>query len=926
MAGQGWEFQVLGPLRVARDGVELYLQSAFKTRLVLAVLLSRPDQPVSADTLSAALWGDEPPPSARRNVQQYVHQVRRLVGAELLGHRQGVYTLAAREHLDSTRFEALADAGARAVGAGDARSGCRSLRAALDCWHGTAFDGFADHPSIRDAAAYLDRRRLAVALLWAETELDLGGATEILPRLGDLVRLHPFAEDLVAVTMLALYRSGRQAEALSLYAATRTRLADELGIDPCEELRRRHADILRDDPELRPRALPGARRFLPRDIPHFLGRGAELDRLDDYSRQRPDGGTVLLSSIGGMAGVGKTALAVHWARLAADRYPDGQLYLNLRGYDGRRPLPVIDALAQLLRMVGVADDAIPSDVDAASALFRSRVVDQRMIVVLDNAGMVEQVRPLLPSGRDNFVVVTSRDRLTGLVALDGARRVDLAPLSPGESVELMRQVIGARRVDRDPAAATALCTALGCLPLAIRIAAATLQDRPGQTLDDYLRELRAAGLSSLDIADDGLASVRAVFAHSLRALPPTARRLFGLLGANPAPDLGADVAAALAGRPVADVATPLAQLCDASLLTEQDGRYHMHDLVRMYAVEVATRSPETPDALARLLDWYLRACADADRVLGSTLDRRLEPSGLTFADEWAAVSWFDTEGTALVSLVAAVEQSHPELCWNMTESLQAWMERRRSPAERLVVLRHGERAARAFGEPAAVVAARNTLVPALYYLKRYDEALDVIADVVTLRRELPDERALAASLSHHAILLAQQGHDQEALAAYQESLRLLEKFPDTLAKRGTIWNNLGWAHYLAQRYDEAIEHYQRAADIARSTENQRDIAFAEGNLGTVYTVLADHERQLRHWHNSLVAAEGTGDIRMTSNAHQNVGTAHRSLGDTDSARTHLESALRLWRDLPDPEEIAVIEGLLADLEDHCQRLGTNDSP
>ncbi|WP_456248282.1 BTAD domain-containing putative transcriptional regulator [Longispora urticae] len=905
----------------------MYLQSAFKTRLVLAVLLARPDQPVSADMLSVALWGDEPPPSARRNIQQYIYQVRRLVGADLLRHRQGVYTLAARDHLDATRFEALADAGAKAVGAGDTHAGSQHLRAALDCWHGTAFDGFADNPLISDTAAYLDRRRLAVALQWAEAELDLGRATEILPRLGDLVRLHPFAEDLIAVTMLALYRSGRQAEALNLYTATRTRLADELGIDPCEELRRRHADILRDDPALRPHPLPaaGMRRFLPRDVPHFLGRSAELDRLDDYSRQRPDGGTVLLSAIGGMAGVGKTALAVHWARLAADRYPDGQLYINLRGYDWRRPMPVIDALAQLLRMVGVADDAIPSDVDAASALFRSRVVHQRMIVVLDNAGMVEQVRPLLPSGRDNFVVVTSRDRLTGLVAIDGARRVDLAPLSPGESVELMRQVIGTRRVDRDPAAATALATALGCLPLAIRIAAATLQDRPAQTLDDYLRELRAAGLSGLDIADDELASVRAVFAHSLDSLPHAAQRLFHLLGANPAPDLGTDVAAALAGQAAADVATPLALLCDANLLMEQDGRYHMHDLVRMYATELATRSPETPDALARLLDWYLRACADADRTLGSTVDRGLEPSGLTFADEWAAVSWFDTEGTAIVAVVAAVEQSHPKLCWNLTESLQAWLERRRSPAERLVILRHGERAARAHGDPAAIVAARNALVPALYYLKRYDEALEVIADVVTLRRELSDERALAASLSHHAILLAQQGHDEQALTAYQESLRLLEKFPDTLAKRGTIWNNLGWAHYLARRYDEAIEHYQRAVDIARSTENQRDIAFAEGNLGTVYTVLADHERQLHHWHNSLVAAEGTGDIRMTSNAHQNVGIAHRSLGDTDSARTHLESALRLWRALPDQDEIDVLEGLLADLEDHCERLRTSET-
>lgn len=911
-------FDLLGPLRISHDGQDVEIRRRHE-RCLLAVLLLEPGRLVSTERLLDLLWDGDPPPSGRTTLHTYVARLRGVLaphGVTLTGRGGGYLLQVEPESVDLHRFTAEL---ARAQRTADPRERLSIVEGALALWRGPLMADVADDRLRARLGSGFEDLRLTALELRSRTQLDCGQHRQAVEPLLTLAAAHPAREGFTELLMLALYRCDRAADALRAYLDLHTRLVDEVGVEPGPAVRQLQQRILNDDPALAAPAAPAraSRRFLPWDVPDFTGRAEELRWLDDYSRELATAGTVLITAIGGTGGVGKTALAVRWARQSADRYPDGQLYINLRGYDGRRPMAPADALAQMLRMLGVAAESVPADVEEAAALYRDTLAPLRMVVLLDNAATVEQVRPLLPGGLGNFVVVTSRDGLLGLVARDGARRLSLGAMPAPEAVELIRQILGAARVEAEPEAVRALAAAAGHLPLALRIAAANLNERPGQPIAAYLAELGGDDrLGSLAVAGDPDTAVRTVFTHSYQHLDPALRRVFRLLGAVPGPDLTASAAAALTGLPEAEVTGALAALCEASLLGTQDGRYQMHDLVKLYAAELGRADPEADAALERLTTWYVAACAAADRTLKA--DQILPftppvPAPIAFDDALAALAWFDAESAALVATVAMAEERLPRLCWQLTMVLPGWLERRRSPAERLEILAAGARAARSSGDLAAQAGAESALTGTLYYLGRYEQAMHSAMQVVELRRQLDDPKALAVSLSRLGISYAQYGRDDDAVAAYEESLDLLRRCPGSEVLIGTVSNNLGWAHYLAERFDEAIGCYAYAVEVAQSQGDDRGVSFAEGNIGIIHSQRREHELALRHWRRSAEAGERDGDRRLIVNSYDNIGRSLAELGDVAQAQDYLRRALDLYELIENTEEAEATRAMLAEL-------------
>lgn len=605
------EFGVLGTVEVRahRERVPL----APKPRMLLAVLLCHANERVAQEQLVDALWGAHPPDSAAGSVRIYVSQMRRAwrdparISSERGGYRLSVHP----RELDAHRFDELVQ---QARGTGDPATAGSLLRAALSLWRGRAFADVDHRGSVTAAAVRLDELRSAAIEERVTAELALGRHADLLAELTVLASEHPLRERLRGLLMLALYRAGRQGEALAVFERTRARLRAELGVDPGPDLRRLHLAMLRGDDHLVavgnpvvPLAVP---RELPADVQGFRGRDDALKVLDEWLpdvRRDSAAGPVVISAIAGTAGVGKTALAVHWAHRVADQFPDGQLYVNLRGYDREAPVRPLDALAGFLRALGLPTEQVPADPAEAAARFRSLVAGRRMLVVLDNAGSVEQTRPLLPGSPGCLVLVTSRDKLSGLVARDGARRLTLDVLTPGQADDLLRRLLGANRVDEQPAAAV-LAQECGYLPLALRIAAAYLDDRPHVQIADYVAALQAGDpIAALSINGDSGSAVRAAFDLSYRTLTPPAQRLFRLFGLVPCDDFDTAAAAALAALAEPEITQVVDELADAHLVEwHGSGRFCVHDLLRRYATTLADSHDTAPDrdeAMRRLFRW-----------------------------------------------------------------------------------------------------------------------------------------------------------------------------------------------------------------------------------------------------------------------------------------------------------------------------------
>jgi DNA-binding SARP family transcriptional activator len=637
---QGPLVSVLGPVAVgpAEDAMTPVAQQLL--RVLLASLALAGGRVVSVATLIEALWGEDVSRERERNLQARVSALRRLLadadpgedGARVIRVADGYRLALSPNALDARRFASLADQGRAAARAGEQAHAAGLFRQALGLWHGQALADAAQWSTrLAGEAARLEESRVTVTEDRLACDLALGAHGDVI---GELVQLNgefPLRERLAWLLMLALWRCGRRGEALEAFDRTRRLLAAELGIDPGPELLDLHARLLADDPSLAlpatasaPATGPADRttepaaaaivvpRQLPAGVGHFTGREAELKLLDELlDSPAQSGGAVVVTAVRGMAGVGKTALAVHWARTVADRFPDGQLYVNLRGFDpDGTPVTAEEAISWFLGALGMPGTAIPAEPEVRAGLYRSVLAGRRVLLLLDNARDAAQIRPLLAGGPGCFALVTSRSTMAGLAAAEGARLIRLDQLDDADATTLLAARLGPERIARELSAVGRLVRQCAGLPLALAIVAGRAVDSPGlplAALADGL-EAESSRLDVLDV-DDHLTSIRSVFSWSLRHLTAPAAQMFGLLGVHCGPDISLPAAASLAALPVPATRAALTELAAASLVTEhRPGRYLLHDLLRAYAAEHAAAAcgeESCRAAMVRGFDHYV---------------------------------------------------------------------------------------------------------------------------------------------------------------------------------------------------------------------------------------------------------------------------------------------------------------------------------
>lgn len=611
-------FRSFGPLTVTIGSRPVAVQSG-RQRALLTALLLGDGQVVSADRLAECVWSRDVPGSAHQLIHTHIWRLRQLLSAEakrLATWPPGYLLTAQAGEYDVADFLCQVRAGRAALALGQPETAATTLAVALALWQGEPFADVPPHDYFEQVALGLAEERLAAKEDWFEAQLLLGHSAALIADLPALVREHPLRERLVCQLMLAFYRNGRQSEALAAFHRLRTALADELGIDPGRETQVRFESVLRGDPSLdQPhpdRALAarpagpsadgsaaaggrtvtpgpaGTRRRpaqLPADVPGFTGRSRALGWLDQLIRGASAPVTAVIS---GTAGVGKTALAVRCAQLAAGQFPDGQLYVDLHGWSAASPLRPAAALGQLLRGLGLPAAQVPPDPDEAASLYRSMVCGQRILVLLDNARDADQVRLLLPGAPGCPAVITSRSRMTGLIATHGAHRLDLPPLGDEDASALLGTMLGRRRAAAEPQAVRELARLCGYLPLALRIAAAKADSQPAVPISDCVAELRHVSmLARLQIDGDELAGFRVAIGHSYAALSPAEQRWFRRLGAAAHPDLTIGSIAELIGLPLDHARWLAERLAEAQLLQHAgSGRFRLPDLTREFAREL----------------------------------------------------------------------------------------------------------------------------------------------------------------------------------------------------------------------------------------------------------------------------------------------------------------------------------------------------
>jgi DNA-binding SARP family transcriptional activator len=890
-------------------------------KAVLAALLLRAERQVPLSELVEALWGAEPPDSAGQVVRTYVYRLRRALdggdGVQAIDSVGTGYLMhLAPDELDAAQFRRRVAAAEAARRGGDLAGAAEELRQALALWQGDALAGLPGRYAEAQRAG-LDKLRLTAlaSLLTFEVERDASGAAA---ELAAVVADHPLDERFRLLLMRALYRSGQQAEALAVYREAQAALAEELGVDPGPQMQEFYLQILRGDaeppatstatpattaaptsdgpvqvgpaqvspgapeaerqPEADADAAPASPPAqLPADLSTFTGRREELARAMALQEDPPHAPPALtVCTISGTAGVGKTTLAVHWAHQVRDRFPDGQLYLNLRGFDAARPaMSTAEALNCLLGALGVLPRQVAAEGDAQVAQYRSALAGRRVLIVLDNAREVDQVRPLLPGAPGCLAIVTSRNHLTGLVVTDGAHPLTLDLLSPAEARKFLARRLGAARVAAEPEAADEIAERCSRLPLALAVVAARAATHPAFPLHAIADDLAETG-GSLDAftGGDAASDVRAVFSWSYQALKPEAARLFRLLALHPGPDVAAPAAASLAGLPIGRTRSLLASLAGLNLITEHlPGRYRWHDLLRTYAAELAAEQDsegERKAALHRAFDHYLHTAHAAARLFSPGRTPMPLPPPLPdvspepLRDYRHAMTWLTAQRAILSAAVeVAADGGFEHYAYRMAWALD------------LFLYRQG------------------------YWL-----------DWITLRsvalaaaQRMHDADAVAESHRDLGHALSQLGRLQEAGSHYRQAL-------DHLAQGE---NHTGHAHthrglsLLALRqgdYDRLLYHMERAAELYRLAGNRSGLAKALNESGYGYSLRGDHRRALENCEQALPLFRELGDRHGEAATLDSLGVAHHMLGAYQQALDHHTAALRLFHEVDDLNGIA----------------------
>ncbi|MDX3231128.1 AfsR/SARP family transcriptional regulator [Streptomyces sp. ME19-01-6] len=998
----GTEFRLLGPVGIWQGELGLG-PTAAQQRSVLAMLLLEPGRVVSVDRLVMAVWGEDPPGSARNAVQVQISKLRRILAAlpdtELSTSAQGYCLTIDQERVDLHRFRELVRE-ARTVGDGPAGE---LLHAALQLWRGPALADVAGGWLPETVGVGLEEERRAVVEECAAIDLRSGRHQEATAVLSPLVAEHPLRERSVGLLMEALSRSGRRADALALFRSTRQRYVDELGIEPGDDLQRRHQQVLEAqsagagragagsavaDPAAvaGPEAVPPAAaaaptpaaptpaaptpaastpaawedaspapspepspappaesppppsesppaagvavpQQLPADVVHFTGRERELAGLDTLLRPAPGTGAgrvptgAMISVIAGSGGLGKTTLAVHWAHRVRDRFPDGQLYVNLRGFGptGSAMTPS-EAVRGFLDAFQVPAHRIPATVEAQTALYRSLLAGRRVLILLDNARDADQVRPLLPGAPGCLVLLTSRNELTGLVVAEQAQPLPLDLLDRAEARELFARRLGSERVAAEPEAVEDVITVCAGLPLALAIVAARAATHPGFSLEALARELHDAR-GSLDAFDGGDATtdVRAVFSWSYHTLGADAARLFRLLGVHPGPDISAAAAGGLVGLSVPQARRLLLQLTRAHLLTERSpGQYALHDLLRAYATELAEAYDSEPDrraALHRTLDHYLHTAVAAGRVFTPQRTPLTLPAAQpgvcteSFADYGEALTWFTVEHPVLVAAQQqAAESGFETHAWQLAWSLAEFLDQLGHWHDQGVVHAVALDAAQRTDNLAGQAHAHHGLGLADLRMACYDRARDHLMRALDLHGKTGNPAGQA--LIHVALNLAgeRQGRHEEGLYHAQRTLELYREVGQRSGEAYAL-NNVGWAYAMVGEYQQTLIHCEKALRMLQQAHDGRGASAAWDSLGYAHHRLGDHEQAIVCYRNAVELRRERGERVRAAETMYRLGSAQLAAGDVPGARDTWQQALTMFDALGHPDAGRVREEL-----------------
>ncbi|MCP2328396.1 DNA-binding SARP family transcriptional activator/DNA-binding XRE family transcriptional regulator [Hamadaea flava] len=875
---------VLGPLRIARGSVEVKLGSD-KLRCLLARLALAAGTAVGREELMDLLWGPTRPPSATNLLHGYLGRLRRLWtgddGAPVLAAAGRGYRLdLTADTLDLLRFRQLAEAGA-ATAAADPAQALGQLLAAARLWRGeTDVEQLRDSPLI----AALTEQYATVLCQAAALGRRLGETDQVLPLLRDLADRLELHEPLYAELVATAAAAGRQAEALAAYDRIRRALSTQLGVDPGVHLRQTHEDALR------PRAATVADADQPsppiRQVPagptDLVGRHAELDRIDTVLAPTGDL-TVRLVLISGPAGVGKTALALTAAQRLSSRYPDGQLYADLRS-GSSEPVAPMDVLGRFLRALGVPARRVGADEAEASALLRSVLADRRMLLVLDNVRDAAAVRTLAPGPGGCDVLVTSRQRLPDLPA---TTVVDLSTLSVADSIELMDATVGAGRMSADPASADELAVACGQWPLALRIAAGRLASRPAWTAAELARRLRDANqrLTQLSAGDS---SVLASFQLSYQDLSEPARQAFRLCALHPGDDFGTAAAAELLGVDPATADDVLGELLDANMLLQYTAeRFRFHDLLGLYAARLlGDEDPQIVDAARdRLHRWSLRmATAAVDLIYPSAIRLVTDRDEGSFPDQDAAVRWIDAEAGSLVALVerTAGTEWH-RLSWLLAEQLRGYFLVRRHVDRWLRTAEAGLRAATADGDPTGQAVMLLSRGQARWVLGWHAQALEDFRRGEQFAHSADWPPASPYLWHNIGVIHAEQSRFDEAESAYREALRRCGEDSQLAPVRALALNGLGAMYADQGRLAEAADCLEGAVRINEAAGRTESVLSTRGNLGMVLRQLGREQEAEEHL---LAALEG---YRKRANPHgelsslDEISQLHAQRGEAEAA-------------------------------------------
>ncbi len=887
-------FRLLGPLRFW-DGTAWTGVPAAQQRTVLAVLLSEAGRVVATDRLIDELWGEHPPKAASAVVRGYVMWLRRRLGSErapaLVTRDRGYELAVGPAEVDAVQFETLVNAGRRALAGGQSEVALARLSEGLALWRGPALGDVPDVPAISAYARRLEHARLSALEDYLQLRVQAGDHDEALAELEPLVQQHPLRERCWELLMLALHRCGRRADALEAYRRARHALVAGLGLEPGQQLRDlQHAILSGDDGSAAPLHLPPAQ--LPPDVAGFAGRRAQLDALDKLLHE-----SARLISVTGTAGAGKSALAVHWAHRVRERFPDGQLYLNLRGFDPTgSPMSEAEAVRGLLDALRVPAERIPTAVQSCIGLYRTLMAEKRVLIVLDNAGEAAVVRSLLPAAPGCLVITTSREDLHGLIITDGAEPVALDLMSTQDACDLLASRIGRDRVAREPQAADEIIERCSRLPLALAVVAARAVTRPGFSLEALAGELR----DGLEVLSGGETATdpRAVFSWSYRALDEQTARLFRLLGLHPGPDIGTAAVASLAGLTAQRARAAMARLVRASLVAEPEpGRYTWHDLLRGYARQLVYAHDDEPlrqAALHRMTDHYLHTAHAAAMLFEPLRDPiRLETAAPAstvehLADRGAALDWLRREHTVLLRVVqqaasAGFDRETGRLAWCLAQYLE-WQGHW---ADFTATQEAALGAATRSRDTALWVAASRQLARAQARMGRLEAADITLRAIIDVGG--PVDRADA--LFTLGMVKMMQTRYADALGRAVSAHELFEANGDRAGQARAL-NLIGWSQAHLGRFGEAIEHCGRALALAQGLGYRSVEANAWDSLGFAHHSGGDMRAGIVCYERSLAILRELGHRQYEADTLVRIADAFHTLGDRERAHA-------AWRDAID---------------------------